>query len=193
LQITNNVNTAVAGDYTVEYVSTDSKGLTVTVSRTVTVAGNKKPSISNAGSKTIGQYYNFNPLTGVVGKDAEDGDITNLIKYTGSVDSSVPGTYTLRYTLRDSDNGFTVATRTITVVPNTKPILNVGNHSVKKGSVYTPASYAAAYDAEQGKITSQIVSTTTVNTAVKGKYTTTYSITDNKAVTNTKTVTVTVY
>lgn len=193
VKISGGVDTTVSGAYTVEYTVTDSKGLTEKVTRVVTVDDNKKPLITNVGSKTIGQYLEFDPAAGIVGKDAEDGDITDLIKYTGEVDYTTPGVYTLRYTLRDSDGGFTISNRTITVTANSKPVITAGNHSVKKNTVYSPAKYVTATDAEQGNMTSKVTSTTTVNPNVPGDYTTTYTVVDNRSVSVSKTVNVTVY
>ena len=47
--------------------------------------------------------------------DLEDGDLTDQIETNSTVDTSVLGVYTVTYTVTDSTNNTTVATRTVTV------------------------------------------------------------------------------
>ncbi len=118
---TGTVNTSVVGTSTVTYNVSDSKGLAaVPVTRTVIVtSANQKPVITLVG---------LNPTTILVGTtyidagatafDPEDGNITAKIATTTTVNSSVVGTYTVKYNVSDSQGlaAFTV-TRTVDVVP----------------------------------------------------------------------------
>ena len=61
---------------------------------------------------------------GATAYDEEDGDITNSIQVSGSVDTNTDGTYVLAYNVTDSDgNSATVVVRTINVVDNFNPSL----------------------------------------------------------------------
>ena len=61
---------------------------------------------------------------GATAYDEEDGDITNSIQVSGSVDTNTHGTYVLAYNVTDSDgNSATVVVRTINVVDNFNPSL----------------------------------------------------------------------
>ena len=60
----------------------------------------------------------FDPLEGVTAIDDVDGDITDDIVVTGSVNVSSVGTYFLRYTIEDSSGNRTEKTRFVTVVIN---------------------------------------------------------------------------
>ena len=59
---------------------------------------------------------------GATAYDEEDGDISNSIQVSGSVDTNTHGTYVLAYNVIDSDgNSATVVVRTINVVDDAKP------------------------------------------------------------------------
>ena len=61
---------------------------------------------------------------GATAVDVEDGDITNSIQVSGSVDTNTLGTYVLAYNVTDSDgNSAAVVVRTINVVDNFNPSL----------------------------------------------------------------------
>ena len=61
---------------------------------------------------------------GATAVDVEDGDITNSIQVSGSVNTNTLGTYVLAYNVTDSDgNSAAVVVRTINVVDNFNPSL----------------------------------------------------------------------
>ena len=61
---------------------------------------------------------------GATAYDEEDGDISNSIQVSGSVDTNTHGTYVLAYNVIDTDgNSATVVVRTINVVDNFNPSL----------------------------------------------------------------------
>jgi hypothetical protein len=61
---------------------------------------------------------------GVTASDAEDGDLSNAVQRSGSVDVSTVGTYTLSYSVEDSGGLSASVTRTVTVV---EPIVVPGD------------------------------------------------------------------
>lgn len=68
--------------------------------------------VENAYVKVGGSFL---PMSGVKAYDNEDGDLTSSITVTGSVDTSKTGTYTLTYTVIDSDRNTTTVNRVVTV------------------------------------------------------------------------------
>jgi PKD repeat protein len=80
----------------------------------------------DADSKPVITLKGDNPLTITVGEeyvdpgatayDEEDGDLSDQIVITGTVDTSTPGEYTVTYTVRDSAGNTATATRVVKVV-----------------------------------------------------------------------------
>ena len=118
--------------------------------------------------------------------DTEDGDLTDNIVVTGSVDTNVIGTYVLTYNVHDSAGNYAApVTRTVQVVTSTidtvRPVITLLGENpvdVLQGSVYTDAG-ATATDNVDGIITDNIITVNPVNTAIVGVYTITYNVRDN--------------
>ncbi len=115
------VNIAVEGTYVVTYNVSDAAGNAASeVTRTVnvfTVQDTTAPVITLTGSATInlevGDTYNE---LGATATDDTDGDLTSSIVVTGTVDTSVVGTYIVYYNVSDAaGNAATQVTRTIIV------------------------------------------------------------------------------
>lgn len=187
--VTNNVNTAVPGDYTVDYSVTDSSNNTDTDQRIVHVVDTTKPVINLLGD---------NPLVveckatfsdpGATATDACDTNIT--VNVAGTVDTNVVGEYTLTYTAADdSGNNADPVTRTVQVVDTTKPVITLigpNPYLLECHSVYLDPG-ATANDACQGSVTVSNNATTAVNGNVPGDYTVTYTATDANGNTQTAT------
>ncbi|MCF6294919.1 MAG: DUF5011 domain-containing protein, partial [Flavobacteriaceae bacterium] len=113
------VNTNVAGTYVVTYNVSDAAGNSATeVTRTVTVNPDTvAPVITLIGALTInlnvGDIYTEQ---GATATDDVDGDITASIITTGTVNTSVAGTYLVNYNVSDAaGNAATQVTRTVNV------------------------------------------------------------------------------
>ena len=127
-----------------------------------------------------------NPLTLPVGStfsdpgatalDAVDGAVT--VSATGSVNTAVPGAYTITYSATDAANNTATATRTVNVVDVTAPVITVDGDN----PLYLPvgANFAepgvSAVDAIDGTV--EVQTSGTVNTTARGTYTLTYSAAD---------------
>lgn len=154
------------------------------------------PILSGVDDLTIPFGEEFNPLQGVQGYDAEDGDITDQIIVEGKVDIFTPGTYELVYQVTDSQNQTTTLTRIITVeLPassiNQIPTIEVKDRIVKKGTNFDPLEGVQAYDVEDGDITNQIkVIHNNVNTNHVGTYQVIYEVMDSQGAKATRLITV---
>ena len=74
--------------------------------------------LNGASNEMISQGMAYRD-PGATANDNVDGDISNRIVVSGSVNTSIPGTYTLRYNVSDSaGNAATTVNRTITVTPS---------------------------------------------------------------------------
>ncbi|WP_341422409.1 immunoglobulin-like domain-containing protein [Clostridium cavendishii] len=148
--ISGSVDTSKTGTYKIIYSVTDSKNLTTSITRTITVIDdvveptNTAPILSGVTDKTITVSDSFNPLANISATDKEDGDLTNFIKVSGSVDTSKAGTYTLVYSVTDKNGATTTAKAIITVKEkvissdtyDANKIYNTGDTVIYKGAKY---------------------------------------------------------
>lgn len=127
--IKNEVNTSVAGTYSVTYQVTDSMGLSSTKTITVTVNPkleelNHVPTI-NGNDKTfmVGDEFNEEiALKDITAWDDEDKDITSKIEVLShNVDTTKAGEYQITYKVTDSKGAST--TKTIKVLVEEKKLL----------------------------------------------------------------------
>lgn len=89
---------------------------------------NAAPTIK-AEDKVVAVGDKFDPMAGVIAKDAEDGDLTDKIEITkNTVDLTKAGTYEITYEVRDKEGN--KATKTITVTVKEK---NVVKPNTNKG------------------------------------------------------------
>jgi hypothetical protein len=181
------------------YVGNDSFTFTVTdpygaVSQTarvnLTIKDTTPPVItlkgSNPMSVSLGSVF-VDP--GATATDNVDGLV--LVSVSGSVNTAVVGTYTLTYSASDRAGNKATATRTVYVKDTTPPVITLNGSNpmtVTQGSVFTDPG-ATATDNVDG--TDPVTVSGSVNTAMVGTYTLTYSATDQAD--NTATATRTVY
>ncbi len=112
------VNTSSAGSYEVIYTVSDNSGNTAVKKRSVVVStDNTPPVITLKGSNpmNVPRNGNYNE-PGATAHDNLDGDITNKINITGSVNTSNVGQYTITYTVTDNAGNSASKKRTVNVV-----------------------------------------------------------------------------
>ncbi|OUR93868.1 hypothetical protein A9Q87_03925 [Flavobacteriales bacterium 34_180_T64] len=169
---------------------------------TVVIEGNgpdtEAPVITLNGASTInlnvGDTYTELGATAI---DNEDGNLTSSIVTTGTVNTNVGGTYLVNYNVSDAaGNAASEITRTVNVIPDsTAPVITLNGAStinLNVGDNYTEQG-ATATDNIDGDLTSSIVISGTVNTAVGGTYLVNYNVSDaagNAATEVTRTVNV---
>jgi len=184
------VDSATAGAYTLTYNASDSAGnAAIVVTRTVTVADTVAPVITLSGLASVnheqGTTYSD---AGATASDTVDGSVT--VVSSGTVDTAIAGSYTVTYTVSDSIGNTSTVTRTVIVADTLAPVITLlGLASVnhEQGTTYSDAG-ATASDTVDGSVT--VVSSGTVDTAIAGSYTVTYTVSDS--IGNTSTVTRTV-
>ncbi len=194
----NPVDVNTPGTYTVRYNVSDGNGNNAAeVTRTVTVANMTAPVITLRGnSPATVECHSSYADAGATALDGHGTDLTGSIAVTSPVNVNVPGSYTVRYNVKDGI-GVSAAevTRTVNVVDTTVPVISLAGSntvSVECGAVYTDSG-ATATDTCAGNLTGAIVVTNPVNTQVLGTYTVRYNVKDpanNSAVEVTRTVVV---
>ncbi|KRT57715.1 protein of unknown function (DUF5011) [endosymbiont of Ridgeia piscesae] len=123
------VDVETAGSYQLTYTVSDSAGNTATVIRTVDVVAASAPIIALLGDNPyeveLGVEFSD---PGATANDAFDGDISDRIEVTGSVDSGSVGSYMLVYSVSDNAGNSTEEMRTVLVVENPPVEFNVSNN-----------------------------------------------------------------
>lgn len=109
------VNTAKKGDYLLKYAARYDGHIT-TAYRMVHIVDPQGPEIVLNGPKYysmgVGQPY---LELGCVANDNYDGDVSQQVEITGSVDTMTPGTYQLTYTVTDTHRNTSSVIRTVCV------------------------------------------------------------------------------
>ncbi|WP_428398290.1 immunoglobulin-like domain-containing protein [Marinobacter salarius] len=123
--VTGTVDTSTLGQYTLTYTATDLSGNTSSTTRTVTVVefvpdDTTAPVITLTGGNrtlTVGDTW-VDP--GYTANDETDGDLTDDVEISGTVDTTRAGSYQVVYTVADATGNVGTATRTVTVLPATQ-------------------------------------------------------------------------
>ncbi len=104
-------------DGAVTYTVSDTAGNETTVRRTIVYGDPVPPVITLAGDAAVtlnaGVYYTE---PGFSAADNVDGDLTERVSVTGTVDPYQPGTYEISYAVTDSYGNAAAAKRTVTVL-----------------------------------------------------------------------------
>ena len=114
---------------------------------------------------------------GATAVDDVDGNVS--VNISGTVNTTVVGTYTLTYTAQDKAGNEANATRTVTVIDVTPPVITLNGQSnitLVQNTAYTELG-ATALDAVDGNVSVNISGT--VDTGTIGNYTIVYTAQDN--------------
>ena len=131
IDVSGSVNTSTIGTYTLTYNVSDAAGNAAqSVTRTVNVTeapDSVAPVITLSGASVIdlvvGDTFTDE---GATATDDIDGDVSAKVVVSGTVDTSVAGSYTLTYTVSDAaGNTSAPVTRTVNVVDTTPPELSI--------------------------------------------------------------------
>lgn len=179
-----------AGEYKVTFIATDKQNFSVTKDVIVKVNPSTAPKIQVEDIE-VTQYTKFDYLKGVTVID-NDTDIMDKLTYTGTVDTSKVGTYTITYNVTDKDGFKDSKTRTVTVIKDQEPTITAVNKTISVGDTYNYKNGVSAKDKEDGDLTSKITYEKTVDNTKPGVYTVTYKVTDSVGNTTTKAIQVTV-
>jgi len=156
--VTGNVQSAFAGKYTLTYTSIDKAGNMAKATRTVTVKAapvaapaSVPPVISQIGSNPIILHLGGSPYVeqGAKATCNLDGDISHLIKMSGTVDTSKAGTYKVTYSVTNSAGLSASVTREVRVLaPKESRPPRIPYNFTVNGKVNTSATHQIVADAD---------------------------------------------
>jgi outer membrane protein OmpA-like peptidoglycan-associated protein len=175
------VNLGTPGAYTLNYRAEDAAGNVGTATRTVGVTDTRPPTVSVTGSSRMGHECGM-PFVdpGATANDLCVGPLPVTATRSGSADR--PGTFIITYSATDpsGNRGTSPVTRTVTVTDDTPPTLTLAGSATQTLECGTPFRDpgVTASDLCAGDLTDRITRTGTVDSAVPGSYTITYSVTD---------------
>lgn len=195
VKISDNIDNTTIGKYFVTYTVSDEAGNTATRYRVVYVEANTSdgspPVLTLEGEATVrlavGESFEEPGYSAV---DDVDGDVTDGVVVTGSIDVNTPGTYTLSYSVGDNAGNRAMASRTVIVgdggsgqpgvdtTPPTMELFGENPLTITVGDVYNDPGVHAS-DEVDGNITDRVEKVIDVDTAAAGEYTVTYTVTDN--------------
>ena len=181
------VDTTTTGSYEITYTAVDNAGNTTIIKRTVNVISDTvAPLISLNGNANVNIIKGLSYVeAGATATDNKDGSVA--VSISGTVDTSVLGTYTITYTAIDQAGNSAPVTRTVNVVADTgAPIITLNGDSVVRllqGSTYIDAG-ASAVDSVDGQV--PVIRAGVVDTTVAGTYTIVYTAVDSSGNTATK-------
>ncbi len=116
IQVSGSVDTGKPGAYEIKYTVTDDAGNSSFVIRNVLVRDTEAPVLTLAGDKKLyvkrGETFKD---PGYEAIDAIEGNLTQKVTVTGTVDTGKLGVYTLTYTVKDSFDNETTETRDVYV------------------------------------------------------------------------------
>ena len=196
VEASGSVNHTSLGTYTRRYNVQDSSGNAASeLVRTVHVVDTTGPNITLNGANPMEIPVGIAFVEpGFSALDQVDGNLTASVTVSGSVNTSVPGTYTVRYNVNDSSgNAAAERIRVVNVVDLTAPIITLSGANpltLPLGVAYTEPGYSAI-DNIDGDLTAQVQVTGSVDHEAIGIYEMTYAVTDssgNDAAEKTRTV-----
>jgi hypothetical protein len=185
--ITGIVDTATVGTYIVNYSYADSGNNTVTANRTVNIVDTGEPTITLRGDSEVNHELNTTYSdAGAYAIDSTGETVSSNVPFTGTVNSTIPNTYTLTYNISDaSNNAADPVTRTVVVADTGAPSITlIGNSTIdlQKGDTYNESG-ATATDVidDDAALTAKITITSVppLDTNTIGQYTLTYEVTDD--------------
>ena len=191
LQVQGRVDTDRVGRYELKYSVTDSQGLHSETQRTITVTQNEssRPRINGAGPKLIYTGQDFDPLAGVSAWDEEDGDLTDKITVSGSVDSDKAAVYLVNYSVMDSD-GHSHRRNRMVLVENLRA-KSIDFKGLRPAildlyQTFDPMAGVTAVDETDGDITGRIRVTNPVDTSKGGIYRVRYQVSNSQGAQKTR-------
>lgn len=145
----------------------DNYGETDLLAPLITILGDNPVSIN------VGEAYTD---AGATALDNVDGDVTDDISVTGTLNPNIAGTYIITYTVEDAVGNESSATRTVNVIDNVLPIVAFGTNG-NTAYAKSRSTTVAVSDAHSGVNANSLkyVWNTSTNTLDEGSFSTSFT------------------
>lgn len=184
------INPNKVGEYPLTYIVFDSSGNERIKIVKVSVIDIEVPKIEGINDLTIEVLTeNFNFLDGITAIDNNDGNLTSQIQVDLSqLNLTKLGTYTVTYTVKDSQENETTKNCLVTVVDTTAPeIIGYKDITIQINEEVDLLKDISAYDNYDGELTEKIIVIRNYDIGEAGTYTITLEVVDTSN--NKKTIT----
>ena len=182
ISISESINTSVLGSYSVQYSIIDSDGNSTVLFRAVQVSDTTSPSIELIGNEQMTIEVNGSFADpGATATDTFEGDLTDQISDSGTVDTTSLGNYTITYQVSDSSGNTAIVSREVSVSDTTAPVISLTGSSpvtIEVGTTYADEG-ATATDDFQGDLTASISDISNVDSTTVGTYSVVYNVSDS--------------
>ena len=182
ISISESINTSVLGSYSVQYSIIDSDGNSTVLFRAVQVSDTTSPSIELIGNEQMTIEVNGSFADpGATATDTFEGDLTDQISDSGTVDTTSLGNYTITYQVSDSSGNTAIVSREVSVSDATAPVISLTGLSpvtIEVGTTYADEG-ATATDDFQGDLTASISDISNVDSTTVGSYSVVYNVSDS--------------
>ncbi len=129
------------GSNIITCTATDASGNSTSLPYTINVIDQTPPTITLNGPASLALEAGVDSYVeqGATATDNVDGDLTQAIVITGSVDAATVGTYTLNYDVADNQGQTAMTvTRTVNVVDTTAPVITVPSSTIVVDTLSVP-------------------------------------------------------
>lgn len=122
-------------------------------------------------------------------KDLDNNDLTNKITISGTVNTSVIGSYVITYSVTDDHGNTMTKDRLVNVRPsgNVPPVITIIDEIDMVHNVNTPYADLGAIAVDSTNVKLKVTAVTNINPSVLGNYTVIYTAIDSKGNTTTAT------
>ena len=144
------------------------------------LAQGSEPPVIQADPLILAVGGTFDPLAGVTVTDDVDQDLISQVIVDAYVDTSMPGTYYVYYSVMDSDGNPAGLSRIVAVLADSNPVIHAYDQKMETGMTFDPLFDVYAFDLEDQNITSKIeIVENNVDTSAEGDYSVVYRVTDS--------------
>lgn len=176
VKVTHNIPKKTVGTFIVNYEAADATGNRSTFNQEVKLSDLEAPVLHNVANRTIFVGDHFEVLAGIQATDNLDGDLSKAISFSGNVNTSKAGDYTVTYKVTDKAGNMTRQTVKITVMAKQSvTITGTEDELLLLNNAFDPLAGVKVMDSSKQAVTANLTVQSSVKTDVVGRYSVKYT------------------